>query len=100
MTTWLLYQGGYDLGKFYALEEFYAEDLEDYYDALVTHPNHNYYFGSNEADKTPRLDYFLKDMSAVFDTDHLYKVGVTDIYFTILYISRVEKTTWHIEIGK
>jgi Fic family protein len=27
LTTWLLYQGGYDLGKFYALEEFYTEDL-------------------------------------------------------------------------
>jgi len=67
MTTWLLYQGGYDLGKFYALEEFYAEDLEGYYDALVTHPNHNYYFGRNEADITPWLDYFLKGMSVVFE---------------------------------
>lgn len=67
LTTWLLYQGGYDLGKFYALEEFYAEDLEDYYDALVTHPNHNYYFGRNKADITPWLDYFLKGMSVVFE---------------------------------
>jgi len=66
LTTWLLYQGGYDLGKFYALEEFYAEDLEGYYDALVIHPNHNYYFGRNEADITPWLDYFLKGMSVVF----------------------------------
>ena len=67
LTTWLLYQGGYDLGKFYALEEFYAEDLDGYYNALVTHPNHNYYFGRNEADITPWLDYFLKGMSAVFE---------------------------------
>ena len=67
LTTWLLYQGGYDLGKFYALEEFYAEDLEGYYDALVTHPNHNYYFGRNEADITPWLDYFLKGMAVVFE---------------------------------
>lgn len=67
LTTWLLYQGGYDLEKFYALEEFYAEDLEGYYDALVTHPNHNYYFGRNEADITPWLDYFLKGMSVVFE---------------------------------
>ncbi|OQY28771.1 MAG: cell filamentation protein Fic, partial [Anaerolineaceae bacterium 4572_5.1] len=35
LTTWLLHQGGYDLGKFYSLEEFYAEDLSGYYDALV-----------------------------------------------------------------
>jgi Fic family protein len=67
LTTWLLYQGGYDLGKFYALEEFYAEDLEGYYESLVTHPNHNYYFGRNEADITPWLDYFLRGMSVVFE---------------------------------
>lgn len=67
LTTWLLYQGGYDLGKFYALEEFYAEDLEGYYDALVTHPNHNYYFGRDKADITPWIDYFLKGMSVVFE---------------------------------
>ena len=67
LTTWLLYRGGYDLGKFYALEEFYVEDLEGYYSALVTHPHHNYYFGRNEADITPWLDYFLKGMSVVFE---------------------------------
>jgi len=67
LTTWLLYQGGYDLGKFYALEEFYAEDLEGYYNALNTHPNHNYYFGRNEADITPWLDYFLNGMSVIFE---------------------------------
>jgi len=67
LTTWLLYQGDYDLGKFYALEEFYAEDLQGYYEALVTHPHHNYYFGRNEADITPWLDYFLKGMVVVFE---------------------------------
>ena len=67
LTTWILYQGGYDLGKFYALEEFYAQDLEGYYAALVTHPNHNYYFGRNEADITPWLDYFLMGMVVVFE---------------------------------
>lgn len=67
LTTWILYQAGYDLGKFYALEEFYAQDLRSYYDALVTHPHHNYYFGRNEADITPWLDYFLKGMAVVFE---------------------------------
>lgn len=67
LATWILYRGGYDLGKFYSLEEFYAEDLEGYYQALVTHPHHNYYFGRNEADMTPWLDYFLKGMSVVFE---------------------------------
>jgi Fic family protein len=67
LTTWVLYQDGYDLGKFYALEEFYAQNLKQYYDALVTHPHHNYYFGRNQADITSWLDYFLKGMSAVFE---------------------------------
>lgn len=67
LTTWILHQGGYDLGKFYSLEEFYTEDLNGYYDALVTHPHHNYYFGRNEADITPWLEYFLKGMAVVFE---------------------------------
>lgn len=67
LATWILYKGGYDLGKFYALEEFYAEDLTGYYDALVTHSHHNYYFGRNTADITSWLDYFLRGMSFVFE---------------------------------
>lgn len=68
LATWILYRGGYDLGKFYALEEFYSQDLEGYYDALVTHPHHNYYEGRNTAEITPWLAYFLKGMSAVFES--------------------------------
>ncbi|MBX3004597.1 MAG: Fic family protein [Anaerolineales bacterium] len=67
LTTWILYLGGYDLGKFYSLEEFYAQDLDGYYQALVTHPNHNYYEGRNKADITPWLEYFLKGMAGVFE---------------------------------
>ncbi|MCX6056885.1 MAG: Fic family protein [Chloroflexi bacterium] len=68
LATWILYRGGYDLGRFYALEEFYAQDLQGYYDALVTHPNHNYYFGRAEADITPWLSYNLKGMASVFES--------------------------------
>jgi len=67
LTTWILYQAGYDLGKYYSLEEFYAEDLPSYYTALVTHAHHNYYFGRNEAEVTPWLVYFLKGMAVVFE---------------------------------
>lgn len=67
LTTWILYRNGYDLGKFYALEEFYSEDLEGYYNALITHPHHNYYFGRDKADVTPWLEYFLKGMAVVFN---------------------------------
>jgi len=67
LTTWIMYQSGYDLGKFYSLEEFYAEDLRNYYNALVTHPHHNYYLGRHEADITPWLEYFLEGMAVVFE---------------------------------
>ena len=68
LATWILYRGKYDLGRFYALEEFYAQDLQGYYNALETSTDHNYYFGRAEADITPWLAYFLKGMAAVFDT--------------------------------
>lgn len=67
LSTWILYQSGYDLGKFYALEEFYAANLPAYYSALVTHPHHNYYFGRNKADITSWLEYFLEGMAVVFE---------------------------------
>jgi Fic family protein len=68
LATWILYRGGYDLGRFYALEEFYVQDLAGYYDALVTHPHHNYYEGRATADITPWLVYFLKGMASVFSS--------------------------------
>lgn len=61
------YRGGYDLGRFYSLEEFYADDLQGYSSALVTHPHHNYYFGRHEADITPWLEYFLRGMVVIFE---------------------------------
>ena len=66
LTTWILYRGEYDLGKFYALEEFYARDLPRYYDALVTHPHHNYYEGRAEALATTWLEYFVRGMADIF----------------------------------
>lgn len=67
LATWILYRGGYDLGKFYALEEFYADDLDNYYKALITHPHHNYYFGRHEADITSWVEYFIHGMAVVFE---------------------------------
>jgi Fic family protein len=67
LATWILHLGGYDLGKFYALEEFYANDLPGYYNALVTHSHHNFSFGRNTADITPWLEYFLKGMAEIFE---------------------------------
>ena len=68
LATWILYRGGYDLGKYYALEEFYAKDLQGYYDALQVHPDHNYYEGRAFAEMTSWLEYFIKGMSSVFES--------------------------------
>jgi Fic family protein len=66
LATWILYRGGYDLGRFYSLEEFYSQDLQGYYEALMTHPYHNYYDGRASADITPWLAYFLRGMAGIF----------------------------------
>ncbi|MER2598357.1 MAG: Fic family protein [Caldilineales bacterium] len=66
LTTLILYKHHYDLGRFYSLEEAYAEDLSGYYTALQTHSHPNYYEGRAEADLTGWLTYFVRTMAAVF----------------------------------
>jgi len=66
LATLILYRHGYDLGRFYALEEAYAQDLAAYYAALQTHPHHNYYEGRADADLTGWVTYFVSSMAAVF----------------------------------
>jgi Fic family protein len=62
LTTLVLYQSGYDLKGLYSLEEYYANDLQSYYDAISRGPHHNYYFGHETADITPWLEYFILGM--------------------------------------
>jgi Fic family protein len=66
LATLILYRRGYDLGRFYSLEEFYAQDLASYYTALQTHPHHNYYEGRADADLTGWVAYFVRSMAVVF----------------------------------
>jgi len=66
LATLLLYRQGYDLGRFYSLEEVYAQDLPAYYAALQTHPHANYYEGRAVADLTGWLEYFVGGMAALF----------------------------------
>ena len=60
-------KGGYGLKGIYSLEEYYAKDLIRYYDALQTHPHHNYYYGRHEADITSWLEYFIAGVANAFD---------------------------------
>ena len=67
LTSFVMRKGGYGLKGIYSLEEYYAKDLIRYYDALQTHPHHNYYYGRNEADITSWLEYFVAGVADAFD---------------------------------
>ncbi|MBL7064979.1 MAG: Fic family protein [Anaerolineae bacterium] len=66
LATLILYRRGYDLGRFYSLEEVYVQALPAYYAALQTHPHHNYYEGRAETDLTNWLAYFVHSMAVTF----------------------------------
>jgi Fic family protein len=66
LTTLILHLGGYDLKGLYALEEYYALNLRDYYEALTIGPSHNYYMGRAAADITKWIAYFVQGMASSF----------------------------------
>ena len=66
LTTLILHLGGYGLKGLYALEEYYARNLQDYYEALTIGPSHNYYMGRAAADITKWVLYFVAGMAASF----------------------------------
>src|ERR1700730_4019187 len=67
LTTLILHLGGYDLKGLYALEEYYALNLQDYYEALTVGPSHNYYLGRAAADITKWVAYFVEGMASSFE---------------------------------
>lgn len=66
LTTLILHQSGYGLKGIYSLEEYYAQNLAGYYEALAVGPSHNYYFGRAEAEVTDFIAYFCRGMMAAF----------------------------------
>ncbi len=66
LATFVLHRSGYGLNGFFSLEEHHAHDLPAYYQALVTHPHHNYYEGRAEANLTSWLEYFVDTLARVF----------------------------------
>ncbi|NGX31462.1 MAG: hypothetical protein K940chlam8_00832 [Chlamydiae bacterium] len=67
VTTLILHLGGYDLKGLYSLEEYYARNLQAYYDAISVGPSHNYYLGRQEADITHWIEYMIKGMAVAFE---------------------------------
>jgi Fic family protein len=66
LTTLILHRAGYGLMGIYNLEEYYANSLTAYYEAIAVGPSHNYYFGRAEADLTRFIAYFCQGMAAAF----------------------------------
>lgn len=66
LTTLILHRAGYGLKGIYSLEEYYAQNLPQYYEALAAGPSHNYYFGRAEADITGFVAYFCVGMAQAF----------------------------------
>lgn len=66
LTTLALHKNGYDLKGIYSLEEYYAKDLQGYYEAITIGDSHNYYLGRAEADITKWVEYFVNGMAIAF----------------------------------
>lgn len=62
----ILRMGHYDLQGIYSLDEYYAKNLQSYYNALAIGPSHNYYMGRETADITPWVAYFIEGMLQSF----------------------------------
>jgi Fic family protein len=67
LTTLILHAGGYDLKGLYSLEEYYAQNLSAYYEALTIGDSHNYYMGRAESDITRWIEYFIEGMAVSFE---------------------------------
>ena len=67
LATFILHKGGYGLKGIYSLEEYYAKNLQGYYDALSIGPSHNYYLGRAAADITKWVEYFCEGMAESFE---------------------------------
>lgn len=67
LTTLILHLNGYDLKGLYALEEYYARNLSNYYEALTVGSSHNYYMGRADADATKWIIYFIEGMAEAFE---------------------------------
>lgn len=66
LTSFLMRRFGYGLKGIYSLEEYYAKDLDGYYEALATHEHHNYYEGRAQANLTKWIEYFVQGVADVF----------------------------------
>lgn len=65
-ATYIMRCGGLGLKGLFVLEQYYDRHLSQYYENLQMGLHHNYYFGRNEADLTPWLEFFISGVAEVF----------------------------------
>ena len=97
LTNWLLHQRGYGLKGIYSLEEYYAQNLPAYYDAISIGPSHNYYFGREKADITPWIIYFCTGMLESFKqikghAEQALNKGIHGHSFVINFLNKPEQS--------
>jgi Fic family protein len=69
LATLILHKNGYGLKGIYALEEYYAKNLDVYYEALTVGSDEDYYDGQRaEGDLTTFLAYFIDGMAESFES--------------------------------
>jgi Fic family protein len=70
MATMLLYKRGFDLKRFFALDDYYVHDRNSYYDALQT-------VNQNTLDVTEWLEYFTDDVTISIKTVKERVIGLS-----------------------
>lgn len=58
LASYMLRQG-LGIENLFVLEKYYNRNLSSYYENLQLGLHHNYYFGRNDADLTPWLNFFI-----------------------------------------
>lgn len=66
LAAYMLRLGGFGLKGLFVLENFYDRNLAEYYRRLQLGLHHNYYFGRNDADLTPWIEFFVEGLAEVF----------------------------------
>ena len=76
LATTELWRSGYDMRGFLSLEEYYAEDINSYYDNLQMGLPVDFYEGRHDPDHTPWLDYFLSTMARAAEALRRKAIGL------------------------
>lgn len=67
IALYILRLHDYDLNSYFTVEEYYAKDLQKYYNSLQMGLPVSYYEGRNDPDLKPWITFFLSTMAETFE---------------------------------